>query len=379
MPIVPTTTGSQVQASNPLEVDSAKSWVFEKINKLKADSNRHSVDLINQIDSRQYVETPSFVSGEDPGTYTNQKRDYITQTLSQPEYAPPNKTAEDLWNQETSKFTSNEVNSAINIEARTRINGRVSQVRSGLSMMVQNVQDNPYPGNLFDSLENLQSYIGTIDQQQQKDYPGYLPENMTTNMVSDTKLKLGNAYLRGNIANDPLSTMNDIMEKSSFYKGLGLTDKELNLHYKEAAQKYQQVAIKDIKTIINILKDDLDKIHMNGGSLDTSSLARIKPDHYSHDDFILKLAMVAPWFGDNLASNRTTPSGESQLTAVEEVDGMTYLFPTIRWNGADYTKYEDPFEALNVALDNGDAIPVKNIKQGNRISKHMSRLLSWQK
>ena len=57
---------------------------------------------------------------------------------------------------------------------------------------------------------------------------------------------------------------------------------------------------------------------------------------------------------------------------------MTYLFPTIRWNGADYT-YHGVDEALQIALDNGDAIPVKDIKQGNRISKHMSRLLSWQK
>ena len=155
MPIVPTTTNTQ-PAADPLELDSAKTWVLEKLNMLKSENNRHSVDLINNIDSRQYVENSGFISGKDPGTYTNQKRDYITTLLAQPQYTPPNKTAQDLWNQETNKFTSNEINSAINIEARTRINGRVKQVRNGLSMMVENVQDNPYPGNLFDALDNLE-------------------------------------------------------------------------------------------------------------------------------------------------------------------------------------------------------------------------------
>jgi len=379
MPIVPTTTDAIQQAVDPVQVDTAKSWVFEKINQLKKVSNTHSVDLINAIDSKQYVENPGFVSGEDPGTYTNQKRDYISQTLQSPEFTPPNEIAAQLWNQETSKFTASEINSAINIEARTRINGRVNQVRSGINSMVDNINENPYPGNLFNSLEHLEGLIGTIDQQQQKDYPGYLPENMTKNMVIDSKRKIANAYISGNKKIDPLSTMNDIMEKSSFYKSLGLSDKDLTLHYQEAAKTYQQMAIKDVKTIIAILKDDLDKIQMNGGSLDSSSLAKLSVDDYSHDDFILKLAMIAPWFGDNLASGRRTHQGESQLTAVEEVDGMTYIFPTIRWNGINYTTYEDSFEALNVALDNGDAIPVKDIQQGNRISKHMSRLLSWQK
>ena len=377
MPIVPTTTNTQ-PAADPLELDSAKTWVLEKLNMLKSENNRHSVDLINNIDSRQYVENSGFISGKDPGTYTNQKRDYITTLLAQPQYTPPNKTAQDLWNQETNKFTSNEINSAINIEARTRINGRVKQVRNGLSMMVENVQDNPYPGNLFDALDNLESYVGTIDQQQQKDYPGYLPQDMTKNMVSETKINLANAYLKGNTLNDPLSTMNDIREKTSFYKNLGLNDEQLNIHYQEAAKNYQKVAIKDIQTIMSILKDDMDKIHMNGGSIDSSTLARIKPESYSHDDFIIKLAMIAPWFGDNLASNRRTPSGESQLTAVEERDGMFYLFPTIRWNGADFS-YLDSQEALDIAIENGDAIPVKDVQQGNRISKHMSRLLTWQK
>ena len=277
MPIVPTTTNTQ-PAADPLELDSAKTWVLEKLNMLKSENNRHSVDLINNIDSRQYVENSGFISGKDPGTYTNQKRDYITTLLAQPQYTPPNKTAQDLWNQETNKFTSNEINSAINIEARTRINGRVKQVRNGLSMMVENVQDNPYPGNLFDALDNLESYVGTIDQQQQKDYPGYLPQDMTKNMVSETKINLANAYLKGNTLNDPLSTMNDIREKASFYKNLGLNDEQLNIHYQEAAKNYQKVAIKDIQTIISILKDDMDKIHMNGGSIDSSTLARIKPE-----------------------------------------------------------------------------------------------------
>ena len=57
---------------------------------------------------------------------------------------------------------------------------------------------------------------------------------------------------------------------------------------------------------------------------------------------------------------------------------MFYLFPTIRWNGADFS-YLDSQEALDIAIENGDAIPVKDVQQGNRISKHMSRLLTWQK
>ena len=79
MPIVPTTTGSQVQASNPLEVDSAKSWVCEKINTIKADRNRPRLDHINQLDSRQYVYTTIFISCEDAEPYRPQQREYLTQ------------------------------------------------------------------------------------------------------------------------------------------------------------------------------------------------------------------------------------------------------------------------------------------------------------
>ena len=43
MPIVPTTTNTQ-PAADPLELDSAKTWVLEKLNMLKSENNRHSVD-----------------------------------------------------------------------------------------------------------------------------------------------------------------------------------------------------------------------------------------------------------------------------------------------------------------------------------------------
>ena len=260
----------------------------------------------------------------------------------------------------------------IAIEARTRVNARHQEVTKSVRMMNETLSQYPTREKFNEMIENVDLHIGTIDTE-----PGaeqHLPPGTANYMASEARKNLANTYLSGQAKEDPIGVMDDLHDNKQYWKSLGLSEGDLVGQYANAIEEYRVLAEKDTLSIISMLKDNFEKIQNNGGSLSVTQLARMQPDDFTKDEFVMKLGMLLPWFENNMKPNAPrTKNNESQRTETSERDGMTYLYPTIRFN-EDGTQMEME-DAFQYALDQGDALVVKDNAQGTRISRYMSRVL----
>tara|TARA_X000001382_G_C3171139_1_gene179526 strand:- start:458 stop:1573 length:1116 start_codon:yes stop_codon:yes gene_type:complete len=347
-------------------------WMLKKSAELMKLNEENTTKLMGMLDPSLYLNNPGFVSGKDPDTYVNQKKDFLNKALSSTAFIPPSANAAEMWQGYTSQFTNKEISAGIGVEASTRVNARHQEVTSGVRMMVDTLTEYPTKNNFNDMIENVHSYIDTIDLE-----PGaeqYLPAGTSTHMAREAKKNISNTYLKYAADQDPIGVIDDIYDNQSYWKGLGLSDGDLIGHVINAQEKYKAIAVEDTKAIISMLKDNFQKIIDNGGDLSVSDLGKMNPGDFTHDEFVMKLGMLLPWFENGMKPNAPrTKDNESQRTATSEMNGITYLYPTIRFNiDGSQMELEDPFQ---YALDQGDALVVKDNEQGTRISKYMSRVL----
>ena len=349
----------EVQNSEPTGADNA--WMLAKTTEFK----KLDQVLMSELNPEEYLNNPGFNEGTDPNTFVNKKKNFLEQTLGSDLFTAPTAAAKSMWDNFKNVTTSKSISAGIGIEATTRH----QEVTKSLRNMVDNLAQYPTKENLQESLLNLDTYAGSLELDSQ-----YLPPGTTSQMVSESRQNLANTYLSSYLKEDPVGVMDDLHDNKQFWKSLGLSEGDLVGHYDSAIKQYKVLAEKDTLSIISMLRDNFEKIQNNGGSISVTELAKMKPNDFTQDQFIMKLGMLLPWFENNMKPNAPrTKNNESQRTATSERDGITYLYPTIRFNeNGSQIELEDPFQ---YALDQGDALVVKDNAQGTRISRYMSRVL----
>jgi len=350
-------------------------WMLKKtaeFMKLNADNTKQ---ISQELDPAEYLNNPGFVQGTDPGTYINKKKDFIEKTAGDTNFLPPTTMASTMWETYMQATKQKELAGGIALEARTRVNARHQEVTLGVRMMNDTLAEYPTREKFNEMMENVESYVSTIDTE-----PGaeqYLPEGTANYMANRAKADLSNTYLKNAAKEDPSGVLDDIYNNTSYWKAQGLSEGDLISHAIQAREKATSLAVKDTSAIISMLKDNFQKIIDNGGDLSVSSLGSMNPDDFTRDEFVMKLGLLLPWYQRNLQDGATrTKDYESQLTMTVEQDGITYLVPTIRWNedGTQMTEITEE-NAFDYAMEQGDALVVKDNAQGTRISNYMSRTL----
>jgi len=280
-----------------------------------------------------------------------------------------------MWETYMHATKRKELAGGIAIEARTRVNARHQEINTGVELMINTLAEDPTREKFNHMIENVDLYVGTIDTE-----PGaeqYLAPGATNYLARTAKKNLANTYLSEYSKTNPEIVLDDIHNNTPYWKSLGLSEGDLILQHTEAVKNYKTLAEKDVLTIISMLRDNFDQILNNGGNITVTQLANFTPGDFTQDEFVMKLGMLLPWYQRNLQDGATrTKDNESQLTATYEDNGIWYLVPTIRWNDDGTQMMElNRDNEFDYAIDQGDALVVKDNAQGIRISNYMSRTL----
>jgi len=350
-------------------------WMLKKSAEFMKLNSDNTAQISQELDPAEYLNNPGFVSGKDPDTYVNKKKDFIEETLSHGQFLPPTTAAKTMWETYMHATKRKELAGGIAIEARTRVNARHQEINTGVELMINTLAEDPTREKFNHMIENVDLYVGTIDTE-----PGaeqYLAPGATNYLARTAKKNLANTYLSEYSKTNPEIVLDDIHNNTPYWKSLGLSEGDLILQHTEAVKNYKTLAEKDVLTIISMLRDNFDQILNNGGNITVTQLANFTPGDFTQDEFVMKLGMLLPWYQRNLQDGATrTKDNESQLTATYEDNGIWYLVPTIRWNDDGTQMMElNRDNEFDYAIDQGDALVVKDNAQGIRISNYMSRTL----
>tara|TARA_A100001391_G_scaffold16630_2_gene9303 strand:- start:8396 stop:9469 length:1074 start_codon:yes stop_codon:yes gene_type:complete len=355
MPIVPT-LNTQQTVSN-FELEEAKTWVFNNSAKFEQSELDFEKKLNTSIDPVEYARDPRNSDRDNPESYTNQIKGFIDDSLQ--EYTPPNKAAEDLWSAYTNKYKEQSLTKAIVAESAINMNGRKTILTNTINDYSKLIETDPdmfqiKQNQTMFALEGAESYISTNTKFE-------LQEKAT----KDYKL----AYMKGTAKQSPMKLMDEILSGAHS----SVSKKEEEKLYMTAFNNYVVQSRENIKQLNEFVSNELAKIHMG----EASSIETLTMEDYYTDDLVMQMAALTPWFGKNMIDKtRRTSRGESQRTESVTFEGTAYLYPTIRWdvNGNEIQGIDDYFF---YALKQGDALAVKDEKQATRISKQMSRMLSY--
>ena len=344
------------------DLDEAQTWVFNKSAELSKLSQDHDESIYKEVNSDLYVDEPSYADGSNPMTLTNQKKDFF-ETISQaPNFVPPSPTTADAWGGYLEAFKKTTINNSIQTEANVKMHARKNKVKKTIDMMATQISENP---GLYESSVDL---LNTTLHENHE----YIPANYIYELKDYGMQEYQNAEINGFLKNDPGELIHRINNK--FYDTK--SEDELKTIYKRAALRYQTTNKADIDYLCESLEGQCQKIIDNGGSMEGVKLTTFENELKYHDGIVKKLATLAPWFNLDPDGPRTKDN-ESQRTVVEKYNGQWYIAPSIRWSGDSYMTFDNQ-RAVKFAVENGDAIPVENLQQGNRISRWMSRLL-WRR
>tara|TARA_R100000458_G_C8240581_1_gene219776 strand:- start:42 stop:1040 length:999 start_codon:yes stop_codon:yes gene_type:complete len=325
-------TGQTIGEDLNTEIDSAKAWVFNKSAKLSEMNDEHTAKTMSQINSQNYMDDISYMDGTNPNTYTNQKKNYIEELLTDEIFTPPNESAQELWGEYIQTFKQDQINKAIGVELQPRINAKVQQITNGVNLHAKSIRNNPSLYN--QSLLEFHEVMGEDNN--------FIPPSQTKELIDTTKQLYKTSYIQGMLAQDPKSLMMEITAG----KHQDISEIQLNKYYLGALNNYRITASQDISAVGNMLYDEFRALLENGGDLQNSALATLDPKTLSSDEMMLKLTMQSDWF-DNVA--------------LEEMEGRTFIF--------------DNNKNLIEALNEGRAIPVNNVAQGKRMIKQLARML----
>lgn len=357
MPIVPTYTTNTEQASN-FEVEEAKNWVFNNSAKFEQIETDFEKKLNSSIDPIEYARDPSNSDRDNPNTYTNQVKNFIDETLQDDQFTPPNKPAEDLWSAYTSKYKEQSLTQAIVAESAINMNGRKQILTNTINDYSKLIEEKP---EMYELKQNQTMFALEGSRE-------YISTNNKFELEAKVKKDYHTAYMKGTSKTQPMKLMEEVLSG----KHNQMDSEEQKKHYKAAFSNYVVQSERNIKELNNFVNDEMARIH----SGEKSSLENLTMEDYFTDELVMQLAATTPWFQKNMTDpTRRTSRGESQRTESAMYDGTVYLYPTIRWDGSNQiTDIEDYFL---YALDQGDALAVKDEKQAISISKKMSRLLSY--
>ena len=327
---VPGTT--QTINKNPkTEVDAAKAWVFNKSAELSIKNEEHSNAILSQVNSDAYMNDLSYMDGSNPNTYTNQKKNYIDELLADPSYTAPNPLAQELWGQYTEVFKQDQINKAIAVELQPRMEARINLVTKGIENNTAAIRQDPLS---YDT--KVSEFMLVMGEQNE-----FIPPAQAIDLKDSGLKSYKNAYIDGMIKLDPGALVQEIIQG----KHDELSEQQLFNHYSAGISAYRAKSKKDVETIVNLIKEEEINILEDGGEILNSQLQNINFNELASDEILLKVAATAPWFNDKLK--------------VESDKDGTYIFSG----------------SLSESLKNGNALPVKNINQGNRLIKHISRLI----
>tara|TARA_R100000234_G_scaffold36353_1_gene21621 strand:+ start:2225 stop:3220 length:996 start_codon:yes stop_codon:yes gene_type:complete len=327
---VPGTTQT-INKDPKTEVDAAKAWVFNKSAELNKKNEEHSSSILSQVNSDVYMNDLSYMDGTNPNTYTNLKKNYIDELLADSSYTPPNTLAQELWGQYTQVFKKDQINKAIAVEIGPRMEARINLVTKGVENNIEAIRQDPL---------SYDTKVAEFDMVM-GDNNAFIPPAQANELRKTALTSYKNAYIDGMINLDPGFLIDEIVSG----KHDELSDQQLFNEYSAAMTSYRTMAKTDIDNIYRFLKEEEAFILNNNGQIDGSKLANIDLNDLSSDELLTKLCLTTPWFGKEIK--------------VESNDEGTYIFSG----------------KLSNALESGEAVPVKNLAQGKRISKHLSRLM----
>ncbi len=355
MPIVPT-LDTQQTVSN-FELEEAKTWVFNNSAKFEQSELDFERQLNTSIDPVEYARDPRNSDRDNPGSYTNQIKDFIDDSLQ--EYTPPNKTAEDLWSAYTNKYKEESLTKAIVAESAINMNGRKTILTNTINDYSKVIEENP---NAYEIKQNQTMFALEGTNQ-------YISTNTKFELQEKATKDYRIAYMKGTAKQSPMKLMDEIL--SGAHNSVP-KEQEQKL-YMTAFNNYVVQSRKNIKELDDFVSNELAKIHMG----EESSIETLTMEDYYTDDLVMQMAALTSWFNKNMTDkSRRTAMNESQRTESVMFEGTAYLYPTIRWdaNGNEIQGIDDYFF---YALKQGDALAIKDEQQGTRISKKMSRMLSY--
>ena len=359
MPIVPTTTSNMTIETSPIEVEEAKAWVFNQSTKFENEVIEFEKNLNASIDPVDYARNPLNSEKDNPESYTNLIKDHLDTTLQKEDYQPPNKAAEDLWSAYSNQFKVDTLTQSIVAESAINMNGRKQILTNTINDNAKLIEEKP---EMYE-LKKTQTQFAFEGAKQ------YMSTNTKFELMDKAEKDYHRAYMKGSEKTSPMKLMEEILSG----KHNKMDKAEVKEHYFRAFSNYKKQAQKDITELNTFIENQMALVRMG----EADNLESLTMEDYYADELVMKLGALTPWFSKNMTDrSRRTKMNESQRTESVEYEGTAYLYPTIRWDdyGNEIVGITDYFF---YALKQGDALAIKDEAQGTRISKKMSRMLSY--
>lgn len=340
------------KAEEKREDDAARAWVLERGSELTLKISEYTNELKLTTGDLDY----SSIDENDEQTYVNQGKAWLTKSLENERYIPPNKATKRYWTALTTKLSTEMIDNAIQYEAGEKIKSRIVQLNTTIENLAKSAYNDPYSKDSL--LQNYQILLRTIDNPGTKEiegYSGYLPVNMVKEFKENGEAKIAEMALRGTINQNPMEALRIIEDEKWGKKFHGInSDVIVELHNKARARANELILIEASNKARDI-EDKFARMRADG---------TVPPGWSDRENIELYLTPSLETGKNNLTSKKKIRNQAEEILSKTNITVATYELT----EALKYAPINEVVETLRVLPD--------SLKPGESFYKTAKKLFS---